>query len=675
MSLSFHPSLSPLFLKLGKIIHAAKTLDTARLTTVATEVEDIFDQYATGSIELQAIPDALNAATAGWQSSGDALMNQLAEAFRNTIIRYVKEDEQQPTDNLDDAIAELIRQMEETNTYVEYIAPTATVADVGTPNGNGEIAVSMVNRFGDRIVHAYDEVITIECTDARTKGAETFRFRGQPSVSKFAHNWPEGSGTDVTLTAIAPTDRRNLLTNGSFETADDDDATLPDGWLKGDGTAAALVTLPAAEVQTLTVTGSPTGGSYYLSWTNYSGGKVQYTDPIPYNAGQSTVQAALRSLVGLEAVTVVTTGSTPNYTHTITFNGIATPVQLVAIDDALTGGSSPAVTPGTSTAADNAEYGARAVKLTSNGTESGAFLHQRLTNLLPETAYAFTIGTQLNDNVTITQGTLGIRLVDGVGGTVLTDEAGTANEFTVAYSAMAQSGRLFATATGFFRTPKEMPPIVYLELAADAAFNNTNTLHLDGARLVPAEELYDGGPLVAVFAGEPVIGAHALGDKNFALGDKFTLTVVNAYTAEFQQWFNRFCDMDALEQQLPAASGTSSSTNEVQTLTVGGTPTGGTFTLVYDGQATATINHNANAAAVQAALEGLSNIEVGDVSCGGGALPGTPVTITFQGNLAGRNVSLITRGTNSLTGGTTPDASVALTTPGVGYISDSVFIT
>lgn len=675
MSLSFHPTLSPLFLKLGKIIHAAKTLDTARGTTVPTEIEDIFDQYATGSIELQAIPDLLEQATSGWKGGGDSLMLQLAQTFQNTIIRYVKEDEQQPTDSLEDAIAELIRQLEATNTYVEYIAPTATVADVGTPHGNGEIAVSAINRFGQRMALAYDEVITIECTDARTKAAETFRFRGEPSAPKFAHNWPAGSGVDLTLTAIGPTDRRNLLTNGSFETADDDDATLPDGWLKGDGTASALVTLPVAEVQTLTTTGTPTGGSYFISWTNYSGGKVQYTDPIPYNAGQSTVQAALRTLVGLEAVTVVTTGSAPNYTHTITFNGIATPAQLVVNDDALTGGSSPAVTPATSTAGNSAEYGARAVAMTSSGSESGAFLHQRLTTLQPETVYAFTIGVQLVDNVTITQGTLGIRLVDGINGTTLTDEAGTANEITAAYSAMTQAGRLFAPVTGFFRTPKEMPPIVYLELAVDSAFNNTNTLYLDGARLVPADELYDGGPLVAVFAGEPIIGTSGNGDRNFVPGDKFTLTVANAYTAEFQQWFNRFCDMESLEEQLPAASGTSSSTNEVQTLTVTGTPTGGNFTLVYDGQTTTTIAYNANAAAVQSALEGLSNIEVGDVSCGGGALPGSAVTITFQGNLAGRNVSLITRGTNSLTGGTAPDASVALTTPGVGYISDSVFIT
>lgn len=104
-------------------------------------------------------------------------------------------------------------------------------------------------------------------------------------------------------------------------------------------------------------------------------------------------------------------------------------------------------------------------------------------------------------------------------------------------------------------------------------------------------------------------------------------------------------------------------TNEVQTLTITGTPTGGTFTITYDGQTTAAIAYNANAAAVQSALEALSNVAVGDVTCGGGALPGTPVTITFGGSLAGTDVPLATT-TSSLTGGTAPTVSIAMTTTG-----------
>jgi hypothetical protein len=83
--------------------------------------------------------------------------------------------------------------------------------------------------------------------------------------------------------------------------------------------------------------------------------------------------------------------------------------------------------------------------------------------------------------------------------------------------------------------------------------------------------------------------------------------------------------------------------NEVQQVAVtGGTPTSGTFTLTYSGQTTSGIARNANAAAVQAALEALSTIGAGNVVCTGGALPGTAVRVQFVGDLAQTNVASLT---------------------------------
>lgn len=106
-------------------------------------------------------------------------------------------------------------------------------------------------------------------------------------------------------------------------------------------------------------------------------------------------------------------------------------------------------------------------------------------------------------------------------------------------------------------------------------------------------------------------------------------------------------------------------TNEVQTLTVTGTPTSGTFKLAFRGVATANIQYNASSAAVQAALELISTIGSGNVAAAGGPLP-TAVTLTFQNNLAGQNVALITPTDVTLTGGTTPGVTVVETTPGTG---------
>lgn len=105
-------------------------------------------------------------------------------------------------------------------------------------------------------------------------------------------------------------------------------------------------------------------------------------------------------------------------------------------------------------------------------------------------------------------------------------------------------------------------------------------------------------------------------------------------------------------------------TNEVQTIAVTGSPTGGTFTLTWSGQTTAPIPYNATAAQVKAALEALSNINPGDVDVTGGPLPGTAVVVTFKGQYIGTDVATITDTSAGLTGGTTPDVGITVTTAG-----------
>ncbi|WP_112678862.1 hypothetical protein [Micromonospora saelicesensis] len=106
------------------------------------------------------------------------------------------------------------------------------------------------------------------------------------------------------------------------------------------------------------------------------------------------------------------------------------------------------------------------------------------------------------------------------------------------------------------------------------------------------------------------------------------------------------------------------SSDEVQTLTVTGTPTGGTYTLTFSGQTTAAIPYNATAAQVRTALEALSNIGTGNVTTAGGAHPGTPITVTFTGTLANTNVAQMTASSAGLTGGTSPTVTPTTTTAG-----------
>lgn len=104
-------------------------------------------------------------------------------------------------------------------------------------------------------------------------------------------------------------------------------------------------------------------------------------------------------------------------------------------------------------------------------------------------------------------------------------------------------------------------------------------------------------------------------------------------------------------------------TNEVQKVTITGTPTGGTFTLSFGGNTTAAIAFNATASAVDTALEALASIGTGGVTVTGGPGPGTPWTVTFVGSKAATNVAQMTA-TSSLTGGT-PAIAVTTVTDGI----------
>lgn len=154
-------------------------------------------------------------------------------------------------------------------------------------------------------------------------------------------------------------------------------------------------------------------------------------------------------------------------------------------------------------------------------------------------------------------------------------------------------------------------------------------------------------------------------DGNGIALDLTKFTLGTHYTAgTFQQGKN------VLKSGLPlgklTASGLyapyASPVNEVQTVTITGGPTGGTFTLTWSGQTTAAIAYNATAAAVQAALVALSNIAPGDVVVTGSA--GGPYSVTWGGAQLGEDVAAMTASGASLTGGTTPGVTIATPTPG-----------
>lgn len=151
--------------------------------------------------------------------------------------------------------------------------------------------------------------------------------------------------------------------------------------------------------------------------------------------------------------------------------------------------------------------------------------------------------------------------------------------------------------------------------------------------------------------------------------------VTTTYQVGNKQWMRDVIG-ETPNVTLDIALFTQGNTNEVQTVTVTGSPTGGTFTLTYAGQTTAAIAYNAAASAVQSALVALSNIGASDVTVTGTG----PYTVNFGGTLGNQNVAAMTASGASLTGGSSPGVTIATPTAGVtghypnGYIPSGTAI-
>ena len=175
--------------------------------------------------------------------------------------------------------------------------------------------------------------------------------------------------------------------------------------------------------------------------------------------------------------------------------------------------------------------------------------------------------------------------------------------------------------------------------------------------------VYTAPPLLSVLMNDP-------DDANASVTPYFNLRPVglvweNYATGTYNAGTGRF------EKQLSTSHLT---LNEVQNIVITSTsaPTGGSFTLTFDGQTTGTIAYNAAAGTVQTALEALSNIAPGDIFMYSGA-GARNHWVVFTGTYAGTNVPQITINVAGLTGGSGHVGTVTTTVPGGIYYGDWVW--
>jgi hypothetical protein len=298
-----------------------------------------------------------------------------------------------------------------------------------------------------------------------------------------------------------------------------------------------LVTSPYT--QTLTLSGTPTAGSYVLTWSD--GTNTHATVPLPYNATASQVQTALQAIPQLSQVTVEQAGSV----YDVTFNGIGGAVAEFGVVDLISGGS---ITPAAPSGGDSLSYSGQSLVFAANGGEQTT-LYQALPTLAPDTVY-FLHFRLLQDGMTTgtAAATVTASIVAGIGGSPVTDAQGNHNtaQVTVSGTGAVTADQWHGYHMSFRLAPGTAQP-VYLKLTT-SGLPSGGKVYFDDFAVVQGQQLYNGGPFVAAFKGR----------TPSAVSDAWSYAVSNTWsntggTAGFQTYFNQVFGMADVGLLLPTS--------------------------------------------------------------------------------------------------------------------------
>eukprot|EP00913_Durusdinium_trenchii_P005642 g5260.t1 len=566
------------------------------------------------------------------------------------------------------------------NDYLTLTADTAGVdfeVDTGTVNEGSDNVTVVETTPG---VEAVNEVQKIELVGTYSGGTFTLTIdpgTGNETTGAIAYNASAAtvqaaiealtsfSAGDVAVTggpgpsspwyvtfkgSFAGTNTNPFSVDGSSLTgnATVDVSTINDG--DADSDEIGLLTVPA------------TSGTYTLTFPTVGG---ETTGAIAYDATAATVQAALEALgtIGTGNIDVAggkATSATEQRVFVIHFiNDLgATNVGVIGINPGGLGGLGGSV--GYSTLIQGGLTAVNEVQLVYLGAATAG------TFTLADSEATDTAGATFDYDTTVAE--LQAEMDTWNGGAIWYNVEGQAGVYVVEFqSDVADSNRATLTLGSGGLTGATSPA------ASTIRQGGSNSNEQQAVRVYAT-----GGTFTLTFSGQTTAAtawnasAATLTTNLEALSTITDVTVTGTgtpadpYLVEFVDPGNQnLAEMTADASLLTGGGGLvttittgSAGTDEVQTVTIGAGVTGGTFTLSFGGEETATIAYNAAASAVETALEALGTID--GLSVSGSA--GGPWTITFDSaTLGSTDVALLVADGDNLTGGSGTEAlTVAL---------------
>ncbi len=410
-----------LFDRIGTGLGLILGVNTFRGTTLPAKWVDYVEQFdGEDNPDLRACVTSATDWLAGAKSGLSAIQISAAASIGNAIIEMTDAESPLTQKSLANGVKELARLMIADVQSVDANAVGSSIA-TGSNSGTGFMLVSQTDGRGKSLEFIYAEVIDVTFTDPTT----ALCSGEQSAATLLAENWPLGSGSSKSFTAIAPGGATDLLSGGDMETYTV--ANIPDGWTVVAGT-------PGTDL------GEETG-------VVYGGAKA-----LKFVGGAATTQ-----------------------------------------------------------------------------------IKQTIDGLAAATPYAVNLFCKVDSAPGA--GVLTIDLFDGT--SVINDENGTANSFTVNLTGL---GTTYVAKSGIFRLPEPVPAIVQLRIRLSTALSTTKILYIDHVALGEMTQLYTGGPFAACFVGSTA----------FSLDDTFGLTMTNDYGGAVHTGLWRALDLPNIGVKIPS---------------------------------------------------------------------------------------------------------------------------
>lgn len=498
-----------LFDLLGQVFALQTQVDSsvqARRTEWDTVTAAINAEFSTATW-LASLSSAERAIAIEETTASNAVLS-LRTIAEQILILKVDEAVSLPSKSVTDALAELAFQMDDR--VESLIAPTvsASVAADGGNAGDCFIVSSKKTVYGIDNPQLLPETIDITAVAAGYLQVNCDASSEGLSPDNFG-----GSGIQTSLTVF--TNSTGLVGSGALNSFTASASVLPGSWIANVGVLGTAVLSGQPQIDTITITGTATTGTYRITCTTTALG-TQSTGNLAYNATASTISAAISQLVGFSNVSVSASGTSPNYTHTLTFYGMREAVTVAVVNSTDTGSFSVA----TPTAFSTPSLGSSAIVLVSDGSTLVSASHL-LTHLEPLKAYA--VNAWLAVNTAAASGVVEISLTNGVGGSIIQDDAGNDLKYTVAATSLTtsyqSSASIVASGAAVFMTPKSLPASVYLRIRCSTTLPNTRKVYIENPVCAAISPVYSSGVFLVGFAGP----------LGFVVGDSWIATVANNF--------------------------------------------------------------------------------------------------------------------------------------------------